>query len=103
MTRTHSTSAVDSFERAVSSRSGSRAGSSDKVVTQSSLGDEAYVPDLRWQVRLQELEYKLKAEREARTLDRKNAMRRLEEKSRENAELVAEVERNRVRGQMGRS
>jgi hypothetical protein len=103
MTRTHSASAVDSFERAVSSRSGSRAGSSDKVVTQSSLGDESYVPDLRWQVRLQELEYKLKAEREARKLDRSSAKQRLDEKSRENAELVAEVERNRVRGQMGRS
>jgi hypothetical protein len=61
------------------------------------------VPDLRWQIRLQELEYKLKAEREARKLDRSSAMQRLEEKSRENAELAAEVERNKVRGQMGRS
>ena len=102
LTRTHSASAVESFDRALDSRSGSRAGSTEKGVAQSSLGDQEYQPDLRWQVRLQELEYKLKAEREARKLDRNSARQRLEEKSRENAELAAEVERSRVRGQMGR-
>lgn len=97
LTRAHSSSAAESFERAMSSRSGSRAGSADKSVTQNSIGEEGYIPDLRWQIRLQELEYKLKAEREARKLDRSSAKQRLDEKSRENAELAAEVERNRIR------
>ncbi|APA13937.1 hypothetical protein SS1G_11273 [Sclerotinia sclerotiorum 1980 UF-70] len=60
-------------------------------------GDEEYKPDLRWQVRLQELEYKLKAEREARKLDRSSAAQRLREKDRENKELVEQMERGRVR------
>ncbi len=60
--------------------------------------DGEYRPDLRWQIRLQELEYKLKAEREARLTDRSSARQRLEEKSRENEELAKEVERGRVRG-----
>jgi hypothetical protein len=66
------------------------------------MGGEDYKPDLRWQVRLQELEYKLKAEREARLTDRFSAKQRLEEKSRENAELAKEVERSKVRAEMGR-
>jgi hypothetical protein len=100
LTRTHSASAVETFERTLNSRQES----TEKGATQgSSLGAEEYQPDLRWQVRLQELEYKLKAEREARKLDRNSARQRLEEKSRENAELAAEVERNRVRAEMGRS
>lgn len=60
-------------------------------------------PDLRWQARLKELEYKLKAEREARMIDREGARRRLEEASRENEALVKEVERTRIRGEMGGS
>lgn len=63
---------------------------------------EDYHPDMRWQLRLQELEYKLKAEREARLVDRSSARQRLEEKNRENAELMAQVERSRVREGMGR-
>ncbi|KAA8566742.1 hypothetical protein EYC84_009272 [Monilinia fructicola] len=60
-------------------------------------GDEDYKPDLRWQVRLQELEYKLKAEREARKLDRTSAAQRLREKDRENKELMEQMERGRAR------
>ncbi|RDW78316.1 putative apsB protein [Coleophoma crateriformis] len=69
-------------------------------LTTAGAADEEYKPDLRWQVRLQELEYKLKAEREARKLDRSSARQRLEEKSRENAELAAELERERIREEM---
>jgi chromosome segregation ATPase len=105
LTRHHSASTVESFDRVLNSRSGSgSAGSKDgdnRGLT-SSMGDEDYKPDLKWQVRLQELEYKLKAEREARKLDRSSARQRLEEKTRENAELTKEVERNRVRVEMGR-
>lgn len=66
---------------------------------------EDYKPDMRWQIRLQELEYKLKAEREARKLDRNAAMQRLQEKERENRELVREmlVERERGRGRESRT
>ncbi|KAL2071973.1 hypothetical protein VTL71DRAFT_11316 [Oculimacula yallundae] len=63
---------------------------------------EEYVIDVRWQLRLQELEYKLKAEREARLVDRSSARQRLEEKDRENEELMKQVERIRVREGMGR-
>ncbi|PQE09509.1 Anucleate primary sterigmata B protein [Rutstroemia sp. NJR-2017a BBW] len=107
MTRHSSASAVETTNRSggeSSSRSGSRQALSRAEtmmnVPVSSVAEEDYKPDLRWQVRLQELEYKLKAEREARKLDRSSAAQRLREKDRENAELVAEVERGRVRGEM---
>ncbi|PQE24911.1 Anucleate primary sterigmata B protein [Rutstroemia sp. NJR-2017a WRK4] len=107
MTRHSSASAVETVNRSTgesSSRSGSRQALSRAEtmmnVPVSSVAEEDYKPDLRWQVRLQELEYKLKAEREARKLDRSSAAQRLREKDRENAELVAEVERGRVRGEM---
>lgn len=105
MTRHHSASAVETFDRVTASRSGSNSniGSIERIGTSAgSIADDEYKPDLRWQIRLQELEYKLKAEREARKLDRGSAMQRLEEKDRENRELVAELERNRVRSEMGR-
>ena len=105
LTRHHSASAVETFDRVSNSRSGSGSTGSkdgDNRALTSSMGGDDYTPDLRWQVRLQELEYKLKAEREARKLDRSNAKQRLDEKTRENAELAKEVERTRIRGQMGR-
>jgi hypothetical protein len=107
MTRHHSASAVETFERVSASRSGSHSNSNTGSLERSgtsagSIAEDEYKPDLRWQIRLQELEYKLKAEREARKLDRGSALQRLEEKDRENKELVAELERNRVREEMGR-
>ncbi|KFY92299.1 hypothetical protein V498_05051, partial [Pseudogymnoascus sp. VKM F-4517 (FW-2822)] len=50
-----------------------------------------------WVFRLKELERRLKAEREARLLDRSGARKRLEEGERRNEELRAEVERGRIR------
>jgi predicted nucleic acid-binding Zn-ribbon protein len=97
LTRHHSSSTVDTTERATSSRARSRGGEVGP-----STGEEEYKPDLMWQVRLRELEYKLKAEREARMLDRNNAIQRLEEKSRENEELAAEVARNRAKAEVDR-
>ncbi|KAN0102300.1 hypothetical protein V8E51_012810 [Hyaloscypha variabilis] len=103
LTRHQSASAVETFERMSKSRAGSSAGGVEKgMLSPVGMGGEDYKPDLRWQVRLQELEYKLKAEREARLTDRFSAKQRLEEKSRENAELAKEVERNKVRAEMGR-
>jgi chromosome segregation ATPase len=100
LSRHQSTSAVETLERAIKSRGGTSSGrAEDKTMGSISPNsrDEDYRPDLRWQVRLQELEYKLKAEREARKLDRSSARQRLEEKDRENAELAAQVQRERSR------
>jgi hypothetical protein len=101
LTRHQSASAVETFDRISKSRAGSSAGG-EKGIVAGSVKDDDYRPDLRWQIRLQELEYKLKAEREARLTDRFSAKQRLEEKSRENAELAAQVERNQVRTGMGK-
>lgn len=51
----------------------------------------------RWIHRLRELERRLKAEREARLLDRSGARKRLEEGAAENRRLKGELERERVR------
>ena len=56
----------------------------------------------RWTHRLRELERRLKAEREARLLDRTGARKRLEEGMRENEDLRAELERERERRKSGR-
>jgi predicted nucleic acid-binding Zn-ribbon protein len=103
LTRHQSASAVETFERMSKSRAGSSSGGGEKgMMGAGGMSGEDYKPDLRWQIRLQELEYKLKAEREARLTDRFSAKQRLEEKSRENAELAKEVERSKVRAEMGR-
>lgn len=51
----------------------------------------------KWIQRLRELERRLKAEREARLLDRNGARRRLEERSAENEELRQELKREKLR------
>ncbi|KAJ9611437.1 hypothetical protein H2200_004621 [Cladophialophora chaetospira] len=51
----------------------------------------------KWIHRLRELERRLKAEREARLLDRSGARRRLEERDAVNEELRRELEREKVR------
>lgn len=54
----------------------------------------------KWIQRLHELEKRLKAEREARLLDRSGARRRLEERDAENQRLRAQLERQRVRKEL---
>lgn len=93
LTRHQSTSAVETLEQRTRAGMGSDGKSSN----------EDYRPDMRWQIRLQELEYKLVAEREARKLDRTSARQRLEEKDKEVADLAKQVERNKVRGELSRS
>lgn len=51
----------------------------------------------RWIHRLRELERRLKAEREARLLDRSGARKRLEEGAEENKRLRGELEREKIR------
>lgn len=55
----------------------------------------------KWIHRLRELERRLKAEREARLLDRSGARRRLEERDAVNEELRLELERERMRREVG--
>ncbi|KAK8156487.1 micro-tubular organizer Mto1 C-term Mto2-binding region-domain-containing protein [Phyllosticta citrichinensis] len=57
----------------------------------------------RWIHRLKELERRLKAEREARLLDRRGARERLEEGRQENEELRNMLERERERERFGES
>jgi hypothetical protein len=51
----------------------------------------------KWIHRLKELERRLKAEREARLLDRSGARKRLEQKVEENADLRAALEKERIK------
>lgn len=51
----------------------------------------------KWIQRLRELERRLKAEREARLLDRSGARKRLEERNAENEELKAQLEREKLK------
>ncbi|GFF26917.1 anucleate primary sterigmata protein B [Aspergillus udagawae] len=55
------------------------------------------VSNEKWIHRLRELEKRLKAEREARLLDRSGARKRLEERDAENQRLRAQLERQRMR------
>ncbi len=57
----------------------------------------------KWIHRLRELERRLKAEREARLLDRSGARKRLEERDAVNEELRMELERERMRRESGLS
>lgn len=74
-----------------STASGSDIASTTTAVSASGPGQE------KWIHRLRELERRLKAEREARLLDRSGARKRLEERDAVNEELRRELERERVR------
>jgi hypothetical protein len=108
MTRHHSSSAVETFDRVLNSRGGTSSGKPADDNTMSGLGSpsrtasgsQATDNDWKWQIKLQALEQKLKMEREGRELDRDSARQRLKERSRENAELMKELERNRVKTEM---
>jgi chromosome segregation ATPase len=54
-------------------------------------------PDNKWMLRLRDLEYKMKAEREGRVMDRGEAQRRLKGYEEENAKLREQLERERKR------
>ncbi|KAL8646713.1 MAG: hypothetical protein Q9210_005973 [Variospora velana] len=101
LARHHSSSAVEQFsqQRASPSRTSS--------LMPLPIPERTSVTSLepnqsRWTHRLRELERRLKAEREARLLDRTGARKRLEEGMKENEDLKAELERERERRRMGR-
>ena len=101
MTRTHSTSAVETLERGLSTRSGSRAGNTETGTARAS-GTQGEDYDPRWLARLKDYEYKLKAEREARLLDNRSATQRLLEEEREKAKLSAEIGKLRLQNEIQR-
>ncbi|KAF7198211.1 Anucleate primary sterigmata protein B [Pseudocercospora fuligena] len=90
--RHHSTSAVEQLQYHEENGSPTRSPQQIVVSQQPMEPSEA-----RWLHRLKELERRLKAEREARLLDRQGARRRLEEERVENESLRAELERERQR------
>ena len=98
LARHHSSSAVEHLTNAMNTpttppRSSSRQNSMSKELVSAPIEPTQQ----RWIHRLRELERRLKAEREARLLDRSGARRRLEEGAEENKKLRAEIERERVR------
>ncbi|KAL8800418.1 MAG: hypothetical protein Q9200_007251 [Gallowayella weberi] len=100
LARHHSTSAV---EHVTQQRSPARTSSLVPLSIPERKATTAVEPNQsRWTHRLRELERRLKAEREARLLDRTGARKRLEEGMRENEELKRELERERERGRRGR-
>ncbi|KAL6720987.1 hypothetical protein ACLMJK_000087 [Lecanora helva] len=100
LARHHSSSAVEHLSNAMAQqpttppRSSSRQNS---MLSKEIVSAPIEPTQQRWIHRLRELERRLKAEREARLLDRSGARRRLEEGAEENKRLRAEIERERVR------
>jgi len=99
LARHHSSSAVEHLSNAMDptspshGTSSSRQGNHDNEIVSQPIEPTQQ----RWIHRLRELERRLKAEREARLLDRSGARRRLEEGAEENRRLKGELERERVR------
>ena len=92
--RHHSTSAVDVLHQAkADADNGTNVNRQPIVIATPPIQPS----EQRWVHRLKELERRLKAEREARLLDRRGARQRLEERSAENEELKAMLERERDR------
>lgn len=99
LARHHSSSAVEQFSNAMSPSSpsrrtsSSRQGSHDNVI----VSEPIQTSEQRWLHRLRELERRLKAEREARLLDRSGARRRLEAGNEETRLLKEELQREKMR------
>ena len=104
--RHHSTSALDQQSQsqlaqaaqAASAATGLQGQSQSIALDQTPLQRvETGASEQRWIHRLKEMERRLKAEREARLLDRRGARQRLEERSAENEELRMMLEREKRR------
>ncbi len=100
LARHHSTSVVEQYsnQRASPSRTSSLA---PLPIPERAPAGPVEPNQSRWTHRLRELERRLKAEREARLLDRTGARKRLEEGMRENEDLRAELKRERERRKGG--
>jgi hypothetical protein len=102
--RHHSTSAIDQQSQlaqaaqAASAATGLQGQSQSIALDQTPLQRvETGASEQRWIHRLKEMERRLKAEREARLLDRRGARQRLEERSAENEELRMMLEKEKRR------
>ena len=94
--RHHSSSAVETFERANSSL-GINHHNSSATASLIPRSSPIQPSEQRWIHRLRELERRLKAEREARWIDRSTARKRLEEENAKSDELRLELEREKER------
>lgn len=92
--RAHSTSVVEHLQQQQQSQSQSGTKPPGHPYPESS---PLQPSEQKWIHRLKELERRLKAEREARLLDRSGARKRLEQKVEENADLRAMLEKERDR------
>ena len=106
LARHHSSSAVEHLSNAAGSKSPMRrvSATQQETVRSRDNAQELSTPvepsQQRWIHRLRELERRLKAEREARLLDRSGARKRLEEGQEENRQLRNELQREKTRNGM---
>ncbi|MCJ1457016.1 Anucleate primary sterigmata protein B [Mycoblastus sanguinarius] len=97
LARHYSSSAVEQISNAMNPTSPPRGSSLQTSQSNEIISAPIEPSQQRWIHRLRELERRLKAEREARLLDRSGARKRLEEGAEENRRLKGELERERVR------
>lgn len=100
LSRSYTSSHIETLERAKPNRSSSSSTTATlgNLVPAAQLNSQPLpASEQRWQHRLKELERRLKAEREARILDRTSARKRLEEGMEVNEMLKSELEREKAR------
>jgi len=97
LARHHSSSAVEILSKAMNPTTPPRSSSRQASLSSEIVSQPIEPSQQRMVHRLRELERRLKAEREARLLDRSEARRRLEEGAGEYRRLKGELERERVR------
>ncbi|KAK0716731.1 hypothetical protein B0T21DRAFT_296622 [Apiosordaria backusii] len=91
------TSPLPQTEKTPRESSTQQAGSNTASVAGSQSGQGGQSMENKWMLRLRDLEYKLKAEREGRILDRGEAMKRINASESENMALRENLERERRR------
>jgi chromosome segregation ATPase len=111
--RHHSTSAIDQTHHIAQAAQAASAATGLQGQSQSIALDQTPIQRMdssasnsgeqRWMHRLKEMEKRLKAEREARLLDRRGARQRLEERSAENEELRRMLEKESRRASVAES
>ncbi len=97
LARHHSSSAVETLSKAMHPSTPPRSSSRQPSLSNEIVSQPFEPTQQRFIHRLRELERRLKAEREARLLDRSGARKRLEEGAEENRRLKGELERERGR------
>ncbi|KAK4146659.1 uncharacterized protein C8A04DRAFT_9633 [Dichotomopilus funicola] len=93
-----SSAVVNTGDRGQSNASNNTGSNSNSVGGANGNGGSGGGGETKWMLRLRDLEDKLKAEREARVMDRGEAMKRISASEVENAALRENLERERERG-----